>query len=361
MTQEAISIICIMLGVVILTAWIMWLLLRKNGEDLAMQFDRDAAKDQLTRGVMHINTLQNENRLLRKILTDLNEKGLVGKDEIGIDLSDVEEASSRPATAPTNAPEPVSSPAASTTIAKFHQNPPVGAVAGRESIQETKPTAVRQPTAKIGAMAHRVQAKESARPTVASPTESNPSQNLPVGAVAGRESIPETKSTAVKSSTAEIGAKTQHIRGQTNSRSTTAATTGTSKRIASTSRVGTTTRPKSKPTTQPVHDTATHHITSEQRQMEIDALDREIPAAPQKAPAIAARPITPEKDDLTQIKGVGPKLAERLNRLGITRYKQIAILRDQDLDKVNDALGMVKGRIHHLEWRQQAQELATKR
>ena len=95
--------------------------------------------------------------------------------------------------------------------------------------------------------------------------------------------------------------------------------------------------------------------------MEIDALDREIPEAPVSAPAKPAPPSHPEKDDLTLIKGVGPKLAERLNRLGITRYRQIAILRDQDLDKVNDAIGMVKGRIHHLEWRQQAKELASKR
>jgi predicted flap endonuclease-1-like 5' DNA nuclease len=80
--------------------------------------------------------------------------------------------------------------------------------------------------------------------------------------------------------------------------------------------------------------------------MEIDALDREIPEAPESASAKPAPAGHPEKDDLTLIKGVGPKLAERLNRLGITRYRQIAILRDQDLDKVNDAIGMVKGRMN---------------
>ena len=41
--QEAISFISIMLGVVILTAWVMWVVLRPSGDCKALRFARDAA------------------------------------------------------------------------------------------------------------------------------------------------------------------------------------------------------------------------------------------------------------------------------------------------------------------------------
>ena len=58
--QEAISFISIMLGVVILTAWVMWVVLRPSGDCKALRFARDAAKDSLTRSVMEVNELRNE-------------------------------------------------------------------------------------------------------------------------------------------------------------------------------------------------------------------------------------------------------------------------------------------------------------
>ena len=70
----------------------------------------------------------------------------------------------------------------------------------------------------------------------------------------------------------------------------------------------------------------------------------------------AAKPTTPQpqKDNLTLIKGIGPKLESELNKLGITRFQQIAALTNEDLDKLNEAIGMIKGRIRHLKWREQA-------
>jgi len=63
--QEIIAILSIMTGTVILTAWVMWILFRPGAETRAAKFARDAAKKQLTDGVMRINELENENRQLR--------------------------------------------------------------------------------------------------------------------------------------------------------------------------------------------------------------------------------------------------------------------------------------------------------
>ena len=172
MLQEVISILSIMLGVVILTAWIMWLLMRKSGEDRAMQFARDAAKEQLTRGVMRINELENENRLLKKVLDDLNEKGLVGAEALALGQS-----SSQPAAAPTEMHS--ARPTAST--------PPAGAMPNREnqpspenpSRSVTAPTTTgfnrkTTTTPPVGAMTHRENQSSPENPSrsVTAPTKS---------------------------------------------------------------------------------------------------------------------------------------------------------------------------------------------
>ena len=50
-------------------------------------------------------------------------------------------------------------------------------------------------------------------------------------------------------------------------------------------------------------------------------------------------------DDLCQIKGVGPKLAEALRDLGFTRYEQLAHLTPAEIERLDDRLGTFRGRI----------------
>jgi len=50
-------------------------------------------------------------------------------------------------------------------------------------------------------------------------------------------------------------------------------------------------------------------------------------------------------DDLTMLKGVGPKLASSLNALGIVRFDQLASLSEGDLDRLDQHLGPFKGRL----------------
>ena len=78
---------------------------------------------------------------------------------------------------------------------------------------------------------------------------------------------------------------------------------------------------------------------------------RELVAAPSGEPGDA--------DDLQQIKGIGPKIADLLNELGIRQFEQIAAWSATDVDWVNERL-QFKGRIEREEWIPQAKALLAR-
>ncbi len=65
-----------------------------------------------------------------------------------------------------------------------------------------------------------------------------------------------------------------------------------------------------------------------------------------------------EADDLKKISGVGPKLEEKLNNLGIYHFSQIESFSDEDIEKVDSELNF-KGRIVREDWLGQAKILAA--
>ena len=75
----------------------------------------------------------------------------------------------------------------------------------------------------------------------------------------------------------------------------------------------------------------------------------------QPAPAIPTGPA----DELTRMKGVGPKVASMLSAMGITRYDQIAAWSDDDVARIDAQLGTFKGRITRDQWIEQARLLAA--
>jgi len=79
-----------------------------------------------------------------------------------------------------------------------------------------------------------------------------------------------------------------------------------------------------------------------------------------EAVAAAAEP-TPvaSHDDLTRIKGLGPKIAEQLHGLGVTSFAQIAAWDDAEIDRIDAQLGRFQGRIRRDDWPTQAGFLAT--
>lgn len=72
------------------------------------------------------------------------------------------------------------------------------------------------------------------------------------------------------------------------------------------------------------------------------------------APGVADQPA----DDLTRIKGVGPKLSALLASLGVTRFDQIAAWSDADLARIDSQLGSFAGRPARDQWIEQARLLA---
>jgi len=75
--------------------------------------------------------------------------------------------------------------------------------------------------------------------------------------------------------------------------------------------------------------------------------------APGERPARKAR----GRDDLTLIKGIGPAIQKKLNRLGIKRFEQIAGWDPADVAVIDQRLAF-GGRIERENWIAQARKLA---
>lgn len=62
-------------------------------------------------------------------------------------------------------------------------------------------------------------------------------------------------------------------------------------------------------------------------------------------------------DELTRIKGLGPKAAAVLNGMGISRYAQLADLDPAQAGELDSRMGAFRGRIHRDRWIDQARYL----
>lgn len=82
------------------------------------------------------------------------------------------------------------------------------------------------------------------------------------------------------------------------------------------------------------------------------------PASDEPAPASAAAP-SPADGPVTQLKGLGPKVATRLAELGITRVGQIAALDEDGAQALDEQLGTFAGRMARDRWIEQARFLAA--
>ena len=76
-------------------------------------------------------------------------------------------------------------------------------------------------------------------------------------------------------------------------------------------------------------------------------------AAPKKAKAAAS-----EGDKLTDINGIGPVIAQKLNDAGVTTFQQIADFSAEQIAEIDEKLNF-KGRIEREEWVAQAKELTS--
>ena len=74
---------------------------------------------------------------------------------------------------------------------------------------------------------------------------------------------------------------------------------------------------------------------------------------------VATESATTASDDLTRLKGIGPKLVAQLSKLGVTSFAQIAAWSEADIDRIDAQLGRFQGRIRRDNWVEQARLLAS--
>lgn len=82
-------------------------------------------------------------------------------------------------------------------------------------------------------------------------------------------------------------------------------------------------------------------------------------AAAQSAPEASPPAPAAEGDDLSRIKGLGPKLQKLLPTLGLSTFAQIAALTEADLAELDTKLGAFAGRPAKDSWVEQAKYLAA--
>lgn len=64
-----------------------------------------------------------------------------------------------------------------------------------------------------------------------------------------------------------------------------------------------------------------------------------------------------EKEDLTQINGIGPYIEQRLNEIGVYNYDQISRFKDEDIEVLTELIDFFPGRIERDNWIGQASAL----
>ena len=110
-------------------------------------------------------------------------------------------------------------------------------------------------------------------------------------------------------------------------------------------------------------DGGSPRVAGEEAPQPAEAPAAEAPSAeaPEPTPPEPAAPV-PASDgsgDLTQLKGLGPKLAATLAELGYTRIDQIAALTPEEAAPLDAQLGAFQGRMARDRWIEQAKLLSA--
>ena len=105
------------------------------------------------------------------------------------------------------------------------------------------------------------------------------------------------------------------------------------------------------------NDERTEHVRS--LEARIDELETSIEERDQRdgTPGWLSAGPDGATDDLTAIRGLGPVLEERLNALGIYRYRQLAQMTPENTRWIAMKLQIVPGRVRRDRWAEQAREL----
>ena len=369
--QELVSFISIMLGVVVLTAWVMWILLRPSGDSKAQEFASKSARDGLTEAVMENNELKNKvTRLERelkvlmnagyKTSTDAKDDGLKTKVERQEERGKVKGERLKGKEEKSRSVVPgamVSDKGAKIKDQelKTKAEPARAKVKGREEkSRSVVPGAMvldeRSKSNKVQPMAQKNVAKaEQARGKVKGKGEKTGVGALPVGGTSRGEDSSRMKNEGGK---AKVVQQKVHKKVQKKAPKKVAKADVAAAKPVDTIQSSTVV-PLSE--AQRVTDAAEKKKiadylasvaeTTERQKMEVEALEE-----------VSRHP----DDDLKKIKGIGPHLEGKLKKAGISSYLQIAGFNENDIRHVSEVIGSYPRRIRREAWVEQAKVLVNK-
>ena len=301
--QELVSILSIITGVIVLTAWVMWILLRPSGDSKARDFARESARNGLTRSVMENNELKNTITRLERELKVLMSAGYGHKSasraeegQVEIEGSKVKDEGGRGK----GKGERVE------TKVQGHKNKDDGLKVKDEGLKkqevEVAAKAVPKPVDEASS-ADQTKVAPAASEAVSTPPAVKPVQKtVEMVQAAPRPEAHRVVDEAEKKKIAEYMANVEKA--------------------------------------------------TERQKKEIEALE-----AMKKRDEEATRYAN---NNLKKIKGIGPHLEGKLKKAGITSYQQIADFTEDDIRRISEQIGSFPRRIKREQWVKQARLLLGK-
>ena len=330
--QELISFISIMLGVVILTAWVMWILLRPSGDSKAKEFSQESTRNSLTHSVMENNELKNKVTRLERELKVLMNAGYKTSTDAKDDVLKTKVKGER---------------------LKVKEKKSRSVVPGAMVLDE------RQRTKDEGLKTK----AEQARGKVKGKGKKTGAGALPVGGAPRGEDASRMKNKEEKSRSVAPGAMVSDERSKTKDErlKSNKVQPIVQKKAAKVVAAVMPAEVNQPSTVAPLSDAqqiidaaekkkvadylASVAETTERQKKEVEALEE-----------VSRHP----DDDLKKIKGIGPHLEGRLKRAGISSYLQIAGFNENDIQHVSKVIGSYPRRIRREAWVEQAKVLVNK-
>ena len=365
--QELISFISIMLGVIILTAWVMWIMLRPSGDTKVKEFSQESARNGLTQCVMENNELKNKvTRLEREIRVLMNAGygGVKGKDgeaktndeeerlKVKGERLKIKDAEALPE-------KSVAGESKASTLAVSEKPKEQSEARPEESPKETSgetlkvtPNVAPKVTPNVAPkVAPNVDPKVAPKVTPNVAPKEMPKPGAVQAAVRQTASEAASKRAVVHPASIEVkpvSASTppdmppakpvQKAEDAVKAVPPDEEVTATSSAEAQ--------RDVDEPEKQKIADyLANVERTAERHKKEVEAL------------AARREGINYPNNNLKRIKGIGPHLEVMLKKSGITSFQQIAEFSEQDIKRVSDLIGSFPRRIKREAWVEQARKI----
>lgn len=318
--QELISFISLMLGVIVLTAWVMWLLLRPNGDTRVKEFSQESARDGLTMSVIENNELRNKVTRLEREIKVLMAAGYGKKKDVEKNIEEEiekEKVKEKDAGLKTKGED--------IKIEKKVEKKVAAAVAVAKPVVANEK--VKEATNETPEVALKEEKKEVPRPVVAKAST----------AVNKQAEIPPVKAEVKAMARKDVSSRSLGQPVQKSAKSAQLASDTEAKRVIDDAE-------KKK-----IADyLATVEKTQQRHKKEVEALT---------AKGEIAEKVKYPNNNLKRIKGIGPHLERKLKKSGITSYQQIAEFSENDIRHVADQIGSFPRRIKREAWVEQAKKL----